>query len=129
MASRRGVQCFVEPWYPTAARARFEGLDAQEFAASERFSDGDRVCYSLGASLSPVAGLGAGAAEGTAVAGIAAGALPGFPSREELWDFAVGFARARFGGIARDAAQQSKHNKNSAEPSEAADRNSLFEES
>jgi hypothetical protein len=95
VAATRQVPVFFDPWFPTAARGGFEALDAEQHRASEHFSDGDRVCYSEGATLSPVSGQAPGAAEGEALVGVDAGVLPPRASLSELFDFAAAFERAR----------------------------------
>lgn len=84
-----------EPWFPSAARARFEDLDAERCPLASKFSDGDRVRYSEGATLSPMPGETAGWAEGEALLGVDTGVLPPGTSFEATFDFARAFARAR----------------------------------
>ncbi|HKE00855.1 MAG TPA: hypothetical protein VKE69_07595, partial [Planctomycetota bacterium] len=92
-AAARRLPVFVEPWLPCGARPRFERLDS-ELSASQAFAEGDRIRYSEGATLSPVAGRDAGAAEGEVLAGVAAGVLPPAEAGTAA-AFAAAFARAR----------------------------------
>lgn len=89
----RGLRVFVEPWYPSAARQRFERIDSEQQVRARIFSDGDRVRYSEGATLSPVAGIGPGVAESEVLLGIPAFATPAFSNFIELWDFVAATVR------------------------------------
>jgi hypothetical protein len=86
VAQQKGIAVRVEPWYRSGARSQFERVDAERYPASSVFRDGERIVYSEGSTLSPVAGMGRFAAEAAVLAGLDAYTLPPFEQYEDLWD-------------------------------------------
>ncbi|MFN0207015.1 MAG: ATP cone domain-containing protein [Planctomycetota bacterium] len=82
----KGLHVSVEPWNRGVARSRFEQKDAEHYPKSSVFKSADRVCYSEGSTLTPVAGIAKYLPEAHLLSALSGYQLPQFSNLEELWD-------------------------------------------
>lgn len=86
LGQAKSINVIVEPWNLGIARSRFEQKDAENYPRSSVFSTSDRVCYSEGTTLSPVASVAKHLPEALILSTLSGYQLPNFSSLEELWD-------------------------------------------